>query len=209
MTIYDRLYMDIAERYSKMSCANKKKVGAVIVKNNTIISSGFNCTPFGFDKKCEDINGNTYWYVLHAEANAISNICRSRQTCNNSTLYITMSPCKECSKLILQSGIKKIVYKEKYKDISGLNFLGNNSVKCIQMKEGDVCEDELLVNLENGEIKWDQIKKLYKDEDINNPNKKYICKKCNKPFYCKNYKGEYPLCIDHRHGGTVHNTFKK
>lgn len=144
MNNYDFLFMDIAERYSKMSCANKKKVGAILVKNNNIISSGFNCTPNGFDNKCEDINGNTYWYVLHAEANAISNICQTRQTTTNSTLYITMSPCKECSKLILQSGIKKIFYREKYKDISGLNFLGNNNVKCIQMKKE---EDKPLVNL--------------------------------------------------------------
>ena len=116
-----------------------------------------------------------------------------------------MSPCKECSKLILQSGIKKVVYKEKYKDISGLNFLGDNKVKCIQMEnDEEVCKDEQLVNLENGEIKWDEIKKLYKDVTLDNPTKKYICKKCNKPFYCKNYKGEYPLCIDHRY-----NTFKK
>tara|TARA_B100000963_G_C22633929_1_gene676527 strand:+ start:967 stop:1584 length:618 start_codon:yes stop_codon:yes gene_type:complete len=205
MNNHDSLFMDIAQRYSKMSYANKKKVGAIIVKNNTIISAGYNCTPVGFSNNCEDINGNTYWYVLHAEANAISNICQSRQTCTNSTLYITMSPCKECSKLILQSGIKKVVYKEKYKDISGLNFLGDNKVKCIQMEnDEEVCKDEQLVNLENGEIKWDEIKKLYKDVTLDNPTKKYICKKCNKPFYCKNYKGEYPLCIDHRY-----NTFKK
>jgi len=207
MNKHDYLFMDIAKRYSQMSYANKKKVGAVIVKNNSIISSGYNCTPIGFPDNCEDINGNTYWYVLHAEANAITNMCRNRQTCTNSTLYITMSPCKECSKLILQSGISKVVYKEKYKDVSGLNFLGNNNVKCIQMNEdGVVVKDEILVNLENGEIKWDEIKKLYKDENLDYPNKKYICKKCNKPFFCKNYKGEYPLCVNHRHN---HNTFKK
>ena len=133
MNSYDRLYMDIAEGYSKMSCANKKKVGAVIVKNNTIISSGFNCTPFGFDKKCEDINGNTYWYVLHAEANAILKVAKSTNSCKDAVLYLTLSPCKECAKLIHQSGIKRLVYIKKYKDISGLKFLEKAGVEIQQI----------------------------------------------------------------------------
>jgi dCMP deaminase len=116
-----------------MSYAKRKQVGAVIVKDNTIISDGYNGTPVGFDNNCEDDLGKTHWYVLHAEANAITKLAKSNVSCSDSTLYITLSPCKECSKLIIQSGIKKVVYLEKYKDTTGLDFLGNFNVECIQI----------------------------------------------------------------------------
>tara|TARA_B100001758_G_scaffold41910_1_gene33076 strand:- start:15195 stop:15599 length:405 start_codon:yes stop_codon:yes gene_type:complete len=134
MSKYDKLFIDICTKYAEMSYARRKKVGAVIVKENTIISDGYNGTPVGFDNNCEDDNGKTHWYVLHAEANAIIKMARNNTSCTDSTLYITLSPCKECSKIIIQSGIKKVVYKEKYKDTSGLDFLGNFNVECVQIE---------------------------------------------------------------------------
>ncbi|MGE4348046.1 MAG: cytidine/deoxycytidylate deaminase family protein, partial [Flavobacteriaceae bacterium] len=99
------------------------KVGAIIVKDRMIISDGYNGTPSGFENFCEDEDGFTKWYVLHAEANAILKVARSTQTCNGATLYITLSPCKECSKLIHQAGITRVVYHQGYKDTSGIDFL--------------------------------------------------------------------------------------
>lgn len=131
---YDKLFIEICKMYAGMSYAKRKQVGAVIVKDNTIISDGYNGTPVGFDNNCEDEFGKTHWYVLHAEANAITKLAKSNVSCNDSTLYITLSPCKECSKLIIQSGIKKIVYSEKYKDTTGLDFLGKFNVECIQIQ---------------------------------------------------------------------------
>ena len=107
----------------------KEKVGAIIVKKNMIISDGFNGTPYGFDNNCEDSEGNTYWYVLHAEANAILKVAKSTNSCEDATLYLTLSPCKECAKLIHQSGIKRLVYLKNYKDITGLQFLEKAGVK--------------------------------------------------------------------------------
>ena len=134
MSKYDKLFIEICSKYAEMSYARRKKVGAVIVKENTIISDGYNGTPAGFDNNCEDSDGKTHWYVLHAEANAITKMARNNISCKDSTLYITLSPCKECCKLIIQSGIIRLVYKEKYKDTSGLDFLGNFNVECIQIQ---------------------------------------------------------------------------
>ena len=92
----------MALEWGKLSHCERKKVGAIIVKNNMIISDGFNGTPSGFNNNCEDMNGNTNWYVLHAEANAILKVAKSTNSCNESTLYLTLSPCKECAKLIHQ-----------------------------------------------------------------------------------------------------------
>jgi dCMP deaminase len=133
MSKYDNLFINICKQYADMSSATRKKVGAVIVRDNTIISDGYNGTPVGFDNNCEDENGKTLWYVLHAEANAITKMARCNISCDCATLYITLSPCKECSKLIIQSGIKRVVYNEKYKDTSGLDFLGNFNIECIQI----------------------------------------------------------------------------
>ncbi len=134
MSRYDKLFLEICDKYAEMSYAKRKKVGAVIVKDNTIISDGYNGTPVGFDNSCEDSTGKTHWYVLHAEANAITKMAKSGKVCKDATLYISMSPCKECSKLIIQSGINRVVYKEKYKDTSGLDFLGNFNIECIQIE---------------------------------------------------------------------------
>jgi dCMP deaminase len=99
-----------------------------------IISDGYNGTPSGFENCCEDQEGMTKWYVLHAEANAILKVARSTQTCENATLYITLSPCKECSKLIHQSGIKRVVYHQAYKDTSGVDFLLKANVEVDQIE---------------------------------------------------------------------------
>ena len=130
---YDQAYMRMAFEWAKLSYCDRKKVGALIVKDRMIISDGFNGTPTGFENCCEE-DGSTKWYVLHAEANAILKVASSTQSCKNSTLYITLSPCKECSKLIHQSGIKRVVYANAYKDISGLDFLEKAGVELTHLK---------------------------------------------------------------------------
>lgn len=120
---YDKAYLRIAQEWGKLSYCKRKQVGALIVKDRMIISDGYNGTPSGFENFCEDEDGYTKWYVLHAEANAILKVASSTQSCKNATLYITLSPCKECSKLIHQAGITKVVYNKAYKDASGLEFL--------------------------------------------------------------------------------------
>lgn len=120
---YDIAYMRMAREWGKLSHCKRKQVGALIVKDKMIISDGYNGTPSGFENYCEDEEGYTKWYVLHAEANAILKVASSTQSCRGATLYITLSPCKECSKLIHQAGIKRVVYQIAYKDNSGLEFL--------------------------------------------------------------------------------------
>ena len=120
---YDVAYLRMALEWSKLSYCERKQVGALIVKDKMIISDGYNGTPTGFENICEDEEGYTKWYVLHAEANAILKVASSTQSCEGATLYITMSPCKQCSKLIHQAGIKRLVYLQEYKDDSGVQFL--------------------------------------------------------------------------------------
>lgn len=132
---YDKAYLRIAREWSKLSHCKRKQVGALIVKDRMIISDGYNGTPTGFENPCEDEEGYTKWYVLHAEANAILKVAGSTQSCRGATLYITMSPCKECSKLIHQSGIKRLVYSIDYKDNSGLEFLKKAGVEVEKIEE--------------------------------------------------------------------------
>lgn len=120
---YDKAYLRMALEWGKLSHCKRKQVGAIIVKDRMIISDGYNGTPTGFENYCEDDEGYTKWYVLHAEANAILKVASSTQSCQGATLYITLSPCRECSKLIHQAGIVRVVYREGYKDDSGLQFL--------------------------------------------------------------------------------------
>ena len=120
---YDVTYLKIAQEWGNLSYCERRKVGALIVKNNRIISDGYNGTPSGFENFCEDEDGYTKWYVLHAEANAITKVASSTQSCDGATLYITLSPCKQCSKLIYQAKIKRLVYAVQYKDTSGIEFL--------------------------------------------------------------------------------------
>ncbi len=126
---YDLAYLDMAKRWGSLSYCKRKQVGALIVKDRMIISDGYNGTPSGFNNICEDEEFYTKWYVLHAEANAILKVASSTQSCKGSTLYITLSPCKECSKLIHQSGISRVVYSIQYKDTSGVKFLKKAGVK--------------------------------------------------------------------------------
>jgi dCMP deaminase len=132
---YDIAYLRIASEWSKLSYCKRKQVGAIIVRDRMIISYGYNGTPSGFENCCEDAEGLTQWYVLHAEANAILKVARSTQTCDNATLYITLSPCKECSKLIHQSGIKRVVYKNGYRDTSGIEFLVKAGIEVAQIED--------------------------------------------------------------------------
>jgi dCMP deaminase len=128
---YDNSYLKMAKVWGDLSYCKRRKVGALIVKDRMIISDGYNGTPSGFENICEDDDNYTKWYVLHAEANAIMKVAASTQSTNGATLYITLSPCKECSKLIHQSGIKRVVYCEEYKDTSGLDFLKKAGVELV------------------------------------------------------------------------------
>ena len=130
---YDKAYMKMAQTWGELSHCKRKKVGALIVKDRMIISDGYNGTPSGFENECEDENHYTKWYVLHAEANAILKVAASAQSCEGATLYITLSPCRECSKLIHQAGIKRVVYLVEYKDRSGLDFLEKAGVILTQL----------------------------------------------------------------------------
>ncbi len=134
---YDKAYLRIAREWSQLSYCKRKQVGAIIVRDRMIISDGYNGTPTGFENCCEDQDGLTNWYVLHAEANAILKVARSTQTCEGATLYITLSPCQECSKLIHQSGIKRVVYQHGYRDTSGVDFLLQAGVIVEQIQELD------------------------------------------------------------------------
>ncbi len=134
---YDKAYLRIAKEWGQLSYCQRKKVGAIIVRDKMIISDGYNGTPTGFENCCEDEEGYTKWYVLHAEANAILKVAQSTQSCQDATLYITLSPCRECSKLIHQSGIKRVVYQMGYRDTSGVDFLKKAGVIVEQIQEPD------------------------------------------------------------------------
>ena len=131
---YDKAYLRMANTWSELSHCHRKQVGAIIVKGGMIISDGFNGTPSGFDNSCEAESGETLWYVLHAEANAILKVAKSTQNCEGSTLYLTLSPCQDCSKLVVQSGIKKVVFINAYKDLSGVQFLKEAGIEVIQIE---------------------------------------------------------------------------
>ena len=120
---FDKSYLKMAHVWAQNSYCERRKVGALIVKNRMIISDGYNGTPAGFENVCEDDNGDTKAYVLHAEANAITKVAKSGNSSEGATLYITDSPCIECAKLIIQSGIKRVVYDRKYRITDGLNLL--------------------------------------------------------------------------------------
>ena len=138
---YDVAYLKMALEWAKLSYCKRKQVGALIVKDRTIISDGYNGTPSGFQNCCEDENNKTKWYVLHAEANAILKISRSTQSCEGATLYLTLSPCKECSKLIFQSGIKRVVYIQDYPDNEGLVFLKDAGVETLKISQEELEND--------------------------------------------------------------------
>ena len=135
---FDIAYLKMATEWAKLSYCKRKKVGAIIVKDRTIISDGYNGTPSGFDNCCEDENGDTHWYVLHAEANAILKLASSTQSAKGATLYITLSTCKECSKLIVQSGITKVYYINEYKDLEGVRLMKDNGIEVQRVTEEEL-----------------------------------------------------------------------
>ena len=120
-------------RGANLSYCERRKVGALIVKDRMIISDGYNGTPTGMENICEDEENYTKWYVLHAEANAIMKVASSTQSCSGATLYVTLSPCKDCSKLIYQAGIVRVVYIDQYKDTTGIDFLKDAGVEVVQI----------------------------------------------------------------------------
>lgn len=128
-TELDLRYLRMAHIWSENSYCKRRQVGALIVKDKMIISDGYNGTPSGFENVCEDENNQTYPYVLHAEANAITKIARSGNNSENATLYVTDAPCIECSKLIIQAGIKRVIYSRNYRLEDGINLLRKAGVK--------------------------------------------------------------------------------
>jgi dCMP deaminase len=131
----DVRYLQMAMIWSSNSYCKRKQVGALLVKDKMIISDGYNGTPFGFENKCEDENNITLPYVLHAEANAITKVAKSNNSSEGSTLYITTSPCIECAKLIIQAGIARVVFSEKYRITEGLDLLDRAGVELVHIAE--------------------------------------------------------------------------
>lgn len=132
-TLLDERYLKMASIWSENSYCKRRKVGALIVKGNMIISDGYNGTPSGFDNICEDDEGRTYPYVLHAEANAITKVAQSNNSSKDATLYVTSSPCLECSKLIIQAGIKRVVFSEYYRICDGINLLEKAGIETLYL----------------------------------------------------------------------------
>ena len=130
---YDKAYLKMAREWGNLSYCERRKVGALIVKGRMIISDGYNGTPTGMENICEDEENYTKWYVLHAEANAIMKVASSTQSCSGATLYVTLSPCEDCSKLIYQAGIVRVVYIDQYKDTTGIDFLKDAGVEVVQI----------------------------------------------------------------------------
>lgn len=130
-TALDIRYLRMAKIWAENSYCTRRQVGALIVKDKMIISDGYNGTPGGFENICEDKDGNTKPYVLHAEANAITKIARSNNNSEGATLYVTASPCIECAKLIIQAGIKRVVYSEKYRLTDGIELLERAKIEVV------------------------------------------------------------------------------
>jgi dCMP deaminase len=128
---FDRKYLEMARIWATNSYCKRRQVGALIVKDKMIISDGYNGTPSGFENICEDENGKTKPYVLHAEANAITKVAKSNNSSQDSTLYVTSSPCMECSKLIIQAGIRRVVYCDHYPDQQGLEVLKRANIELL------------------------------------------------------------------------------
>lgn len=131
---YDKRYLEMANIWAKNSYCKRRQVGALIVKGKMIISDGYNGTPSGFENICEDENNLTKPYVLHAEANAITKVAKSNNSSEGATLYVTTSPCMECSKLIIQSGIKRVVFSDKYHNTEGLQLLERAKIEIIHLE---------------------------------------------------------------------------
>ena len=132
---FDKSYLQMAKVWAQNSYCVRRKVGAILVKDRMIISDGYNGTPSGFENVCEDENGVTKPYVLHAEANAITKVAKSGNSSLGATLYVTASPCLECSKLIIQAGIKRVVYSEDYRITDGIDLLRRAGIEVVKSEE--------------------------------------------------------------------------
>lgn len=130
MNKFDKSYLEMARVWARNSYCKRRQVGALLVKDRMIISDGYNGTPSGFENVCEDENGITKPYVLHAEANAISKVAKSGNSSQGATLYVTASPCMECAKLIIQAGIKRVVYLDEYRILDGVELLRRAGIEC-------------------------------------------------------------------------------
>lgn len=135
MNKFDERYLEMAQVWAKNSYCKRRQVGALLVKDRMIISDGYNGTPSGFENQCEDENGVTKPYVLHAEANAITKVAKSGNSSQGATLYVTASPCMECAKLIIQAGIKRVVYKDLYRIRDGIDLLERAGIECEQFED--------------------------------------------------------------------------
>ena len=135
MNKFDERYLEMAQVWAKNSYCKRRQVGALIVKDRMIISDGYNGTPPGFENVCEDENGITKPYVLHAEANAISKVAKSGNSSEGATLYVTASPCMECAKLIIQAGIKRVVYMDEYRLLDGIELLRRAGIECVHLEK--------------------------------------------------------------------------
>ena len=129
---FDHAYLEMAEVWSRNSYCKRRKVGALLVKDRTIISDGYNGTPSGFENICEDETGATKPYVLHAEANAITKVAKSGNSSEGATLFVTASPCAECAKLIIQAGIRRVVYRDAYRLTDGIDLLKRAGIEIEQ-----------------------------------------------------------------------------
>ena len=134
---FDQRYLEMARIWAQNSYCQRRQVGALVVKNGMIISDGYNGTPSGFENVCEDDNGVTKPYVLHAEANAITKLARSSNNSDGATIYITASPCIECAKLIIQAGIRRVVYGEKYRLMDGIELLERAGIEVVYLGENE------------------------------------------------------------------------
>lgn len=132
--LLDRRYLTMASVWAQNSYCQRRKVGALLVKDKMIISDGYNGTPSGFENICEDENNHTKPYVLHAEANAITKVAKSSNSSDGATLYVTSSPCLECAKLIIQAGIKRVVFTESYRIEDGINLLKRANIEVVQVE---------------------------------------------------------------------------
>ncbi len=137
MEKFDRSYLEMAAVWSKNSYCKRRQVGAIIVKDRMIISDGYNGTPSGFENVCEDETGVTKPYVLHAEANAITKVAKSGNSSKDATLYVTASPCLECAKLIIQAGIKRVVYRDSYRLTDGVDLMIRAGIEVIQEEDDE------------------------------------------------------------------------
>lgn len=135
---FDRSYLKMAAVWAQNSYCQRRQVGALIVKDRMIISDGYNGTPSGFENQCEDENGVTKPYVLHAEANAITKVAKSNNSSDGATLYITSSPCVECAKLIIQAGIVRVVFSNEYRITDGLDLLRRANIEVVYIKNEDL-----------------------------------------------------------------------